>query len=459
MNGIIDKVKETVKKYQLLEPGDNVVAALSGGPDSLCMLHALMTLKEYFGINQIAAVHINHMYRGEDAFKDEKFSENFCRERGILFFVYRYDIEKLAAELKLSAEAAGRKVRYEAFREVAEGLGGAKIAVAHNREDQAETLLMRMVRGTGTDGLAGIAYRREGGVIRPLLACGRQEIEAYCREEGLKPQTDLTNLEPIYTRNVVRLKLIPYINEVMGGDIVNSLAELSEIAREDKDFFAGLTEQVMQEFRVENGRGTMSLERIQGLHPALRKRVILRCFGAVGLKTDIGSVHLENAERMILSDRTTGQIEFPHKYEIKKRYQWIFFEKVHEKDTTEFEFRYKIVDSEPDLSEWKKRNPEKQDTRIQYFDWEKVKAAGTPVLRYRRAGDVISPKGFRGTKKLKEYFIDRKIDRDLRDRLPLLCVGSQILWIYGYEVNEKFLPEVGTSAVMAAEIGIKGFKR
>ncbi len=456
MNGVIEKIKNTVEHHGLIDRGDNLVIGFSGGPDSTCLVQSMYALKEYFGINRIAAVHINHMYRGEDAYRDEKFSEEFCRERGILFFAQRYDVEKMAREQKMSAEEMGRKLRYGAFAQAAEKLGGAKIAVAHNRQDQAETLLMRLARGTGTEGLCGIEYSREGGIIRPLLDCDRNEIEKYCESENLMPRTDLTNLQPIYTRNVVRLKLIPYINETMGCDIVKSLAALSDIAKEDKDFISGFVDEAMKGFCVSDGRGEISRTLIKNLHPAVRKRVVSRCFAQIGLLNDIGSVHLEAAEQLLISEKTTADLEFPHKYVMKCRYDKVFFEKVHQKDTIEYKIDCKIINKEelpPEIAGAITDRRNLKYLKYQLFDYDKIeKAAGEVVLRYRKAGDAISPVGFNGTKKLKEYFIDKKIDRDLRDRIPLVCVGSKVLWIYGYDVNGKFIADESSRRILMVKM-------
>lgn len=452
MSRIIERIKETVEKHELIKAGDNIVVGFSGGPDSTCLLHALYTLKDCFGINKIAAVHVNHMYRGEDAFTDEKFSEDFCTERGILFFAYRYDVEQIAADLRISSEDAGRKVRYEAFREVAKEIGGARIAVAHNRQDQAETLLMRIIRGTGTEGLCGIEYRRDEDIIRPLLDCDRVDIEEYCRREKLSPRTDLTNLQPIYTRNVVRLELIPYINELMSCDIVNSLGNLSRIAKEDKDFISGFVEKAMKSFFIENERGIIPAQALRELHPAIKKRVIAKCFSAIGLKNDIGSVHLEKAVEILEGGRSTANIEFPHKYVMKLRYENIYFERAYFAKEEDYFLECSMIDSEPLLSWYVKVKPSKTDKAFQVFDYDKVMSIAEPVLRTRQAGDVISPKGFNGTRKLKEYFIDKKIDRDLRDKIPLLCVGSRVLWIYGIEVNGRFLPDQNTKRLLVAKI-------
>lgn len=452
MNGIIEKIKETVEKYELINKGDNVVVGFSGGPDSTCLLHSLWSLKESLGIDKIAAVHINHMYRGEDAFSDEKFSEDFCKERGILFFAYRFDVEKLAEEWKTSSEDAGRKVRYESFREVAAKLGGAKIAVAHNRQDQAETLLMRMARGTGTEGLCGIEYIRDGEIIRPLLTCNRDEIEKYCEEMKLAPKIDHTNLEPIYTRNIVRLKLIPYINEVMGCNIVDSLSALSDIAKEDKDFISEFVDKAMQDFVQEKDRGYLPRKTLRELHPAVRKRVIVKAFAREGLFNDIGSVHLKNAEELLISEKTTADLEFPHRYVMKCRYDKVYFEKVQKKDTKERSLECIIIEESDKIREYLKIKKDRKDTDFQMFDYDLVESKGKPLLRQREPGDVITPKGFGGTKKLKDYFIDRKIDKDLRGTIPLMCVGKTVLWAVGYEVNEKFLPKEDTSRLLVAKI-------
>lgn len=453
MNGIIERIKDTVKKHDLIQPGDSIVVGFSGGPDSTCLLHSMYLLKDYFGIDKIAAVHINHMYRGEAAFSDERFSEEFCRERNVEFHAYHYAVEEMAKEMKMSTEEVGRKVRYDAFAEIAEKLGGAKIAVAHNRQDQAETLLMRLARGTGTEGLCGIEYSRDGGIIRPLLDCSRDDIERFCEDEKLNPCIDATNLEPIYTRNVVRLNLIPYINEEMGCDIVDSLASLSDIAKEDKDFIGGFVEAAVGGFVSEDEyRGYLKYDEVEKLHPAVRKRVIMRCFERIGLVQDIGRAHLEAAEKLIASDKTTGQADFPHMYVLKRRYDRLYFEKIHNNNTNEYTLECRII--EKDAEEYVKacEIPDRRKEGCQYFDKDKVEAEGTPVLRYRRAGDMISPKGFKGTKKLKDYFIDRKIDRDLRDSIPLVCVGSTVLWIYGYEINEKFIPKDDTSCMIEMSI-------
>ena len=468
MNELLKQIRNTVRQHELIEAGDSVVVGFSGGPDSLCLLEGLRQLREELGIRTLAAVHVNHMYRGEAADRDEAFCAAYCRERGILFRAERADVEKLAKEWKVGTEEAGRKVRYGAFARMAEELGGAKIAVAHNREDQGETLFLRIVRGTGTAGLCGIDYKRKDGVIRPLLDCSRKDIEAFLREEGLEPCIDHTNLEPVYTRNMARLDVIPYINEKMGGDLTGSLAKLSRIAREDRDFIEGFVEEILREARCEEapssassghlppeGKARVVLPRkvLKDAHPAVMKRAIVRCFERAGLLQDITSDHLDRAAELLCSGGTTWEAQFPHGYVMKRRYEKVIFEK--EEPIAEGsrepmpEFSMRIPESAESLED-----SSTDGLRMTHIDLDKVRAAGGEerlVMRTRQPGDVISPKGFSGTKKLQNYFVDRKIDRDLRDKLPLLCLGNQVLWIPGYEINEKFRVNENTERLLIIE--------
>ena len=468
MNELLKQIRNTVRQHELIEAGDSVVVGFSGGPDSLCLLEGLRQLREELGIRTLAAVHVNHMYRGEAADRDEAFCAAYCRERGVLFRAERADVESLAKEWKVGTEEAGRKVRYGAFARMAEELGGAKIAVAHNREDQGETLFLRIVRGTGTAGLCGIDYKRKDGVIRPLLDCSRKDIEAFLREEGLEPCIDHTNLEPVYTRNMARLDVIPYINEKMGGDLTGSLAKLSRIAREDRDFIEGFVEEILREARCEEApssassghlpsegeaRVVLPREVMKDAHPAVMKRVIVRCFERAGLLQDITSDHLDRAAELLRSGGTTWEAQFPHGYVMKRRYEKVIFEK--EEPIAEGsrepmpEFSMRIPESAESLED-----SSADGLRMTHFDLDKVRAAGGEerlVMRTRRPGDVISPKGFSGTKKLQNYFVDRKIDRDLRDKLPLLCLGNQVLWIPGYEINEEFRVNENTERLLIIE--------
>jgi len=250
---ITERVRNTIINNHLIEKGEHIVIGLSGGPDSVCLFHILCQLREELGI-RLYAVHINHGLRPGAADEDQKYTEDLCARYQVPCRTFSFDVTRIARESGMSSEDAGRKVRYQSFFEVADQIenetgGSIKIAVAQNMNDQAETVLMRILRGTGTEGLVGIEYLRtekNRGIIRPLLDVTRAEIELYCKENGLDPRIDLTNLEPIYTRNKIRLELLPYLSENYNGNIVAALNRLSRIAKEDKDYFGRFTETILE---------------------------------------------------------------------------------------------------------------------------------------------------------------------------------------------------------------------
>ena len=232
---MLNKVINYIKENELIQQGDQILVALSGGPDSVCLLHILYKLKDKFNLN-LGAIHINHMLRGEESDKDEEYIVKLCDELRIKHYVKRINIEYVAKDSNVSLEVAGRNERYKAFEEIRTKYGYNKIAVAHNANDQAETVLMRVMRGTGLEGLTGIKAKREDGIIRPILCLSRQEIEEYCEEKRLNPRIDASNYERIYSRNKVRLDILPYMKEHFNKDIIDTLNRMTILLQKDNEF-------------------------------------------------------------------------------------------------------------------------------------------------------------------------------------------------------------------------------
>jgi len=231
-----EKVLNTIKKYELIENGNNIVIGVSGGPDSMALLNILISLKKDKKLNyEIVVAHINHQIRPE-AEAETKYVEDFCKSNGVKCFVKREKVEQLAKKQKIGTEEAGRKLRYSFFEEVAKTVNASKIATAHNANDNAETVLMNLIRGSGTSGLKGIEAKRENKYIRPLIECTRKEIEEYCNEKKLEPKQDKSNKENIYTRNKVRNILLPLIENEFNPNIVNSLNRMSKIVKEENEY-------------------------------------------------------------------------------------------------------------------------------------------------------------------------------------------------------------------------------
>ncbi len=235
-----DKVLSTINKYHMIEKKDKVVIGVSGGPDSMTLLNVLNNLKEKLDI-KIYVAHINHMIRKE-ADEETEYVKKFCEKIGVDFYLKKIDVEAEAKQYKIGTEEAGRNIRYNFFEEVSNKVGANKIATAHNSNDNAETVLMNIIRGTSVSGLKGIEKIRDGKFIRPIIECNRDEVEEYCKENDLNPRYDKTNLENIYTRNKIRNLLIPFIKKEFNPNIIEGINRLSNIAFEEEQFINKIVE-------------------------------------------------------------------------------------------------------------------------------------------------------------------------------------------------------------------------
>lgn len=338
---LIERVKKTIAEHKLIERKQHIVLGLSGGPDSVCLFHVLMRLREQMDIS-VYPVHLNHKLRPVEAERDQRYVEKLCAQMGVSCRTVIVDCNKLARELSMTSEEAGRKARYDAFYMTAgeisarlekqgmspdEAKASVKIAVAQNANDQAETVLFRLLRGTGTDGLAGIAYEREERgfkVIRPILDIYRDEIEAYCSSNGLEPVIDHTNNEPLYSRNKIRLELIPFIEKGYNENIKESLVRLGRIAAEDKEYIWRQTEKAYDGLLLPHAAEqdyadtvVMDREKLSGQPPAIRHRLIMKAFAQIGLEKDISEERIKSADFIIERKQAPKVVEFPHGYRLK----------------------------------------------------------------------------------------------------------------------------------------------
>ena len=251
MNILKEKVMSTITKNNLIQNGDKLVLAVSGGPDSLAMLNVLLDIRKSERLDfEFVVAHVNHMIRKE-AVDDEKFVKGFCEKNNILCFVKKVDIPKISKDKKIGTEEAGRYARYEFFDEVLDNTNSNKIAIAHNKNDKVETILMNLLRGSGVSGLKGIEYIKNGKYIRPLLDCTRKEIEDYCYKENLNPRIDKTNFDNTYTRNKVRNVVIPYVQQEFNPNIIETLNRLSELVKEEENYVDEQVEKAYTEMVIE----------------------------------------------------------------------------------------------------------------------------------------------------------------------------------------------------------------
>ena len=293
-----EKVLETIKKHSMIENGEKVVLAVSGGPDSICMLDILNDIKndETIDINfEIVVAHVNHMIRKE-AEEDEKYVKKYCEEKQIEFYSKSIDVQKMANNNKIGLEEAGRKARYDFFDEILEKTNAQKIAIAHNKNDKVETVLMHILRGSGINGLKGIEPKR-GKYIRPLIECDRNEIEEYCNEKNLQPRIDKTNFENEYTRNKVRNLLIPYIQKEFNPNLIKTIDRLSNLVAEEENYMDKQVEKAYKEMLISEKEKEIQLDlKIFNIQEkVIKSRIILytitRLFGnSKGLE----KIHIED---------------------------------------------------------------------------------------------------------------------------------------------------------------------
>lgn len=261
------KVIRTIQKYELIKPGDKLVVGVSGGPDSMCLLEILTRIKQQNCQNgtsplatfDFAVAHVNHMIR-EEAKEDEEYVKKYCIKNDIQFYGKSIDVQKIANTNKISTEEAGRNARYEFFDEVLQKTKGNKIAIAHNKNDKVETIIMNELRGCGIQGLKGIEPIR-GKYIRPLIECERKEIEEYCKENNIKPRIDKTNFENIYTRNKIRNIVIPYIEQEFNPNIIETMDRLSNLVTEQEEYIQKQVEKVYEKIVLEEKINTYQIKK------------------------------------------------------------------------------------------------------------------------------------------------------------------------------------------------------
>lgn len=293
------KVLETIKKFNLIEEGDKIVTAVSGGPDSIAMLDILIKIRDKLNFS-LCVAHVNHLIR-EEAEEDKKFVEKYCKKNNIDFYSKSIDVQKLANNNKIGTEEAGRLVRYDFFDEVLEKTNSNKIAIAHNKNDKAETIIMNTLRGSGISGLKGIEAIR-GKYIRPLIECERNEIEAYCKRENINPRIDKTNFDNIYTRNKIRNIVIPYIQKEFNPNIINTLERLSQLACEEEAYIEKQIIKTYMDLLVEEdipNQITLDLKAFNNQEKVIKSRVVIYTINKLfNTSKGIEKIHIEDVIRL-----------------------------------------------------------------------------------------------------------------------------------------------------------------
>jgi tRNA(Ile)-lysidine synthase len=455
MSKTIQKVENNIKKYNLIKEKDSILIGLSGGPDSVMLLHALIKIQNSLDF-QIYASHINHLYRGDDAYKDEDFVRQLCEDKGIKLYIKRQNASILAKEKKITEEEAGREIRYGFFNEILEELGGGLIATAHNKNDQAETLLQRVIRGTGIEGLTGMDYKQEN-IIRPILNIDKEEILKYLNKNNLEYCIDKTNEQPIYGRNKIRLELIPYIEKNFNKNLQDTLFRMSENMKDDYNI---IRDQVQLDFKGclisrDKEKIILDIDKLLEFSKGIRSRILRNSIEIIkGNKVDVERKHIDYLDRFAGKKQTGKTVDLGDNIIGEVSYEKLI---IRNKDKIK-NYMYNLEVGINYIEEINKgikiskhgNNKINNNTNSILVDSEKVQ--GQLKVRNRKSGDKFQPLGMKGNKKVKDYFIDEKIPVRLRDEIPLICDDENIIWIAGYRMNHKYRITEKTSKTIKIEI-------
>jgi len=428
---IIEKFKKSINGKNIVEYGDSIVIAISGGPDSVAMTHLLISIKEEYGL-KLFGVHLDHLTRNGKSTEDRKFVEKFLNENNIESFIYTKDISKMAKELNISFEEAGRLERYRIFKEVMEKTNSNKVALGQNLNDQGETILFRLFRGTGLDGLTGIEYKREDNIIRPILDLSRKEIEKYCEDNSLVTRRDHTNFEPIYSRNKIRLEILPYVKEKFNDKIDETLSRTANILREDKLLIDKIVNDYFEKNVVlKKEYYILNIDKFNNELFSLKSRLIRKIIFEINGTIEGLTYNHVNEIIELIKEKNTGKFKIQYNIKFKINYDELIIRKEENQNIKKDNKKIKIelIKNFDEII----FNYSKNDI---YIDADKV--IGEIYVRTRKPGDRFSPLGMYGSKKIKDYFIDEKINSSLRNNISLVCDKKNIIWVVGYRMSNKY---------------------
>jgi len=462
-----EKVFSFLEQHHMICPHDHIVLGVSGGADSVCLLFVLLEYAKRVPL-KLSAVHVNHGIRS-DAAQDAGYVERLCREQGISFYLIEANVRDYADRRKCSEEDAGRRLRYEAFHEIAKKAGADKIAVAHNCNDRAETMLFHLFRGSGLKGLCGI-YPVRQEIIRPLLCLERTEIEDYLTKRQIVWCTDSTNGTDDYARNRIRHHVLPYVEKELVRGCVLHMAQTADILAETEEYMCRQTQEARVScVRESKERFELSVEPFCRLHPAIQKRLLLMLAEELSpTGKDILSVHI--AELLALFEGTgNGRVNLPMNIVAVRSYTKVILGKNKkyvrpslgisvpgEWLTVQGGFRVEL--NEMEILEFTllsgiqyEEVPRNQYTK--WFDYDKIKES--VCVRYRETGDFLSIADGSGKiihKSLKDYMITEKIPREDREGIPLLTEGSHVLWIIGGRISEFYKVKRDTKRILQVQL-------
>lgn len=447
-------VTDAISQYNMISEGDIIVVGVSGGADSVGLLNILYSIQKKYRLT-LHAVHINHCLRGEDADNDQKFVENFCHERGIECHSFAINVSDYAKDKGLSFEEAGRYIRYDAFERIANLYNANKIATAHHMNDNCETVIHNILRGSGTTGLAGIHPVR-GKYIRPLIKTSRDAIENYLQSEGISWCTDKTNFDAVYTRNKIRIELIPYLKENFNNSIESAITRMSALCGDDDDYMRMETVSAFNKICIEKSdKILIDRSKFNILHIAIKRRIIRYVLELLNVPLkDVHMVHINNCINFIKLSESGAFVRISNCV-VSLKQSGIHFS-VSNNSVADYSYVLEpnnsvfIAETGNIISCSQAQRYYPCGKNVIFINADKI--LSQLEVRNRRSGDKITPFGMKGTKKLKDFFIDNKIDIDKRNKIPLIVYNNEVIWICGYAMNDNYKISSTTNKILRIEI-------
>lgn len=424
---MIEKVLTAIERFSLINKGDTVTVALSGGADSVALLHALWCLKDELLIT-LKAAHLNHGIRGNEADRDEAFAKSICNKFGIPIVCERVDVPAAAKEKGQSLELCARELRYDFLTRNSDGL----IATAHTASDNVETCLLNLTRGSGTKGLCGIPPKREN-FIRPLIFCSRYDIEKYCIDNSLSYVTDSTNLTDDYTRNKIRHKVVEPLREI-NPSLEDAVVRATNILREDNEALDFIASETL--FKAVSDDGLLC-EFINSLPSALAKRVIIKYTATVLTDIELDYFHINKLYEVC---QNGGKISLPNDNYGFVKNGVLILENNEEPENKVF------------YAELVKLQKINNLLSINLIDYDKI--IGSVVIRTRKERDFIRLKNRGCTKTLNKLFTENKVDPKIRDSIPVIADDEGVIWVYGMGVSQRCAPNSNSKNVYEVRTGV-----
>ncbi len=458
---LIKEVKKTIEKYGMLTEGDKVLVAVSGGPDSVALLYLLNDFRSEIALSLVIA-HLNHGLRGEESLKEADFVKELADKLDLPIELSSIDLPALKRSWRLNVQEAARRARYRFFEEAARSWAAQRIAIGHNADDQAETVLMRVLRGAGTKGLGGVPPVR-GKYIRPLIEIPRHRILRFLEKNGLPFVSDSSNLKTSYLRNKIRLKLLPELEREYNPGVQKNLLRIARILREEEGILESATDEAWRlTCRSQLGdQVTFDLSSFLNQPLSLQFRLLRRAIEAVsGTLWGIDFDHIEALIKLTGSKSPNKLIHLPRGVMAERSYRELIVRKGTLPKKMSFQYALKV----PGITRLKETNQElrtrilmdrkqvsfAKDENRANFDYHRLEP---PLLvRNFRAGDCFQPLGMEGMKKIKDYFIDKKLPRRMRDRIPLLISNNKIIWVVGFRIDHRVRIDEGTVKVLEVEV-------